>query len=136
LTFLIAGVERRHDRGMHFKDEVVLQVSQFKWLVQSANEVGLQYTVVRDEDVDEKDRGSEWCDVCIDFNSEFGRNGDNESNESYCHSCEICSCFYTCDCPDEHTLCKHVHKVHSFNDKVNTNIYFFLSKVKRQKLNP
>jgi hypothetical protein len=105
---------------MYIKDEVILQVSQFKWLVKSATEAGLQYTVERDEDVDEEDRGSEWCDICIDFNSDFDNHQDNETNESYCHSCGICSCFYTCDCPDEHTLCKHVHKVHSFNEKVDS----------------
>jgi hypothetical protein len=116
LFLILAPVERRHDRGMLFKDEVVLQVSKFKWLVQSASEVGLQYKVERDEDFDEEEHGPELCGDCIDVNS--GYDEGMKSEESYCLPCGICSCFYTCNCPDKHTLCKHVHKVHTFNEKV------------------
>jgi hypothetical protein len=80
-----------------------------------------QFSVKRNVDVaDDEDRDKEGCKVCEEWNTDYG-DPDEGINESYCENCDICSCFYTCNCSDGHSLCEHVHKVHSLNEKVNVN---------------
>jgi hypothetical protein len=123
--YCFLGVEVRHDRGVELEDELVLQVSQFKWLVASdsgaAGRQRQQFSVKRNADVaDDEDRDKEGCKICADWNMDYGDTSscDDGTNESYCEKCDICSCFYTCNCSDGHSLCEHVHKVHSLIEKV------------------
>lgn len=107
----------------------MLQVSRFKWLVtEVTSSHGVrsvrslsQYTVTRDEELaaDDEDRDKDDCKKCEYRNLEYDHgNSDGEDNESYCEPCDICACYYTCNCSDGHTLCEHVHKVHTLNGKV------------------
>lgn len=119
---MISDVEYNHDIGMKLKDEIVQQVSQDKWLVQSAKEKQLQYTV----EATGEGEGS-GCGDCMEekefdlWEYKYGKrdmDDDEGGNESWCDECDICACMYTCDCPDDHRLCEHIHKVHSYNEKV------------------
>lgn len=117
---MISEVEMNHDIGMELKDEAVQQVSHFKWLVQSAKDKQFKYTV---EATGEGEGNG--CDVCMGekdcWEYKYGKGHvdiNKSGNESWCDECGICACSYTCDCPDDHSLCEHIQKVHSFNEKV------------------
>jgi hypothetical protein len=94
--YCFSGVEVRHDRGVELEDELVLQVSQFKWLVASdsgaAGRQRQKFSVKRNADVaDDKDRDKEGCKVCADWNMDYGDTSscDDGTNESYCDKSAI-----------------------------------------------
>lgn len=116
---------------MDLDDKDVLQVSRFKWQVTSiistrgarggSVQQVKQYTVklIKEDLADSEDSNNEACQKCEFVNVDYDRgHSDGEDNESYCEQCDICACFYTCNCPDGHTLCEHVHKVHMLTKKV------------------
>ncbi|XP_059491040.1 uncharacterized protein LOC132205783 [Neocloeon triangulifer] len=106
------ALDIRHSRGKWLKDEHIKQVSRHEWHVLSATNHQTVYTVKRliEDDDDQIEEHNYRCEY-------WGHEDTFYANEGYCRSCEICCHFYECDCPDEHPICKHIHKVHMFNNK-------------------
>ncbi|XP_059490668.1 uncharacterized protein LOC132205574 [Neocloeon triangulifer] len=111
-----SGVELRHLRSLTLTDEQVIQVSRGEWLVASTDDGGPVFAVERA--IEEDEALVEGHNASCAF---WGVDDIYNVNEGYCRSCFICCHLYNCDCPDKHPICKHVHKVHSFNLKVIEN---------------
>ncbi|XP_065342195.1 uncharacterized protein LOC135940966 [Cloeon dipterum] len=107
----VSGVELRHLRSQSLSDEQVIQVSRTEWLL-SSEEEGKVYAVERVLQDDEAliDAHNASCEF-------WGVDDVYNVNEGYCRSCFICCHAYNCDCRDEHPICKHIHKVHAYNEK-------------------
>jgi len=121
----------------------VEQVAQFKWLVLSSKK-NQKYVVKRliedcdDDNDDEIEKHQEGCKFCPDdaddmdwseddeHNNYYGgdpyeeeyEEDDDDAKEDFCVKCRICCAFYNCSCPDEHGICKHIHKVHTMTKRV------------------
>lgn len=86
-------VDDRHERAMDIADGDVRVVSQTQWRVRSQGGGGGRYDVYQD---------AATCplNACRDWDRCFAQG---------CRG--LCGHMYHCTCPDENTLCKHIHKV-------------------------
>lgn len=92
MAYLPQDILSRHKRGMDLKDEDFRQLEETTWDVSSKTSAN-NYHVVR---------YSESCcsDLCF-----------SKCAEVPCT--DLCAHLYSCSCPDNHPLCKHIHKLHS-----------------------
>lgn len=101
----IEGIESlsRHAEGLLISDESVtaVTVSKSKFKVKSDDKEDSYYTV------------SVLLDKCSVPTACY-----IQCHKSSCHP--LCCHMYSCNCPDQNSLCKHIHKVHSLN-KQNPN---------------
>ncbi|XP_052126459.1 uncharacterized protein LOC113211795 [Frankliniella occidentalis] len=98
IAFKPQEILERHKRGMQIKDEDIFELEPDTWDV-TATTGGLKYHVVR------------YHEECS-FDHCFSKCTDIPCTK-------LCAHLYSCSCPDNHPLCKHIHKVHSIQMRSN-----------------
>jgi hypothetical protein len=89
------SLKERHVRGLQIPDEDVVKNNDTSWRVNSQANSAITYTVTC------------YSENCFLSESCFIKCCELSCNNLCCH-------LYCCSCPDQHALCKHIHKVHSF----------------------
>ncbi|XP_054265184.1 uncharacterized protein LOC128988036 [Macrosteles quadrilineatus] len=87
-------IGERHQKSLAIPDEALVEILANTWEIKSQTKESEVYVI-----------------VCY----------SNTCYEDYCFvkctqvQCDgLCSHLYTCTCPDQHSLCKHIHKLHSY----------------------
>uniref|UniRef100_A0A8D8R8M3 MULE transposase domain-containing protein n=1 Tax=Cacopsylla melanoneura TaxID=428564 RepID=A0A8D8R8M3_9HEMI len=93
-SILVQNTEERHTKGMSIDEKCITGALDDTWEIKSGS---VRYCIVRYSMTCRFDNCYVKCTDCV------------------CPG--LCSHLYACSCPDNHPLCKHIHKLHSFLSK-------------------
>ena len=94
---VVDSTSNRHLNGMQIPEEYIQCINAYQFSVRSSTNAQTYYIVTREAQI---------CDLQSCF---IGK----KCNIPPCLN--LCGHLYTCTCPDEDTICKHIHKVHSIH---------------------